>query len=174
MPRKSLSAAEAAAWATLAYCAKLNLSKQDIARGGYRVDLIVTGTVAGHPVSLTIAGEGTQSGPQTTASSSGPGQDELWAYARTRMPASRIAEIESEAIALWAAEERLPGVDDDAAKAAKPFLKQCRAASSTTKAGAFTFAADPDPEALAAAELRDAACPLATAADRGGCGAGLS
>lgn len=157
MVRRSLSAAEAAAWATLGYVAKLNLQKQDIARGSYRVDLRVTGTVSGHPVEITIAGEGTQSGPQTTASSSGPGQDELWAYARTRMPASRIAEIEAEAIALWAAEERLPGVDEDAAKAAKPFLKQCRAATSTTKAGAFSFAADPDPEDLSSALDREAA-----------------
>lgn len=157
MPRKSLTAAEAAAWATLAYAAKINLSKQSIARGSYRVDLRVSGTVAGYPVDLTIAGEGTQSGPQTTASSSGPSQDELWAYARTRMAQSRIDEIEQEAVALWAAEERLPGVDEEAAKACKPFLKQCRAATSTTKAGSYTFAADPDPNDLAAAQLRDAA-----------------
>ena len=73
------------------------------------------------------------------------------------MPASRIAEIEAEAIALWAAEERLPGVDEDAAKACKPFLRQCRAASSSTKSGAFTFAEDPEAEDLAAAISRDAA-----------------
>ena len=157
MVRRSLSAAEASAWATLAYVAKLNLAKHDIARGSYRVDLRVTGTVSGHPVDFTIAGEGSQSGPQTTASSSGPGQDELWAYARTRMPASRLGEIEAEAIALWAAEERLPGVDEEAAKAAKPFLKKCRASNSTTKAGAFTFAADPDPDSLEAALDREAA-----------------
>ena len=67
MPRKSLTAAEAAAWATLGFAAKIHLARQDIARGSYRVDLRVVGTVAGHAVDLTIAGEGTQSGPQTTA-----------------------------------------------------------------------------------------------------------
>lgn len=157
MPRKSLTAAEAAAWATLAYAAKLKLTKQDIARGSYRVDLRVSGAVAGHQVEFAIAGEGTQSGPQTTASSTGPSQADLWAYAKTRLPASRIDEIEREAIALWAAEERLPGVEDDQVKTAKQFLKQCRAACSTLKAGAFTFAADPDPDDVESALQREAA-----------------
>ena len=157
MPRKSLSASEAAAWAVLQYCAKLNLQKHEIARGNYPVELRVTGTVAGHRIDFAICGEATQSGPQTTASTTGPGKEELWALARLHIPATRIANIEAEAIALFAEEERLPGVNEDASKAAKPFLKNCRASQSTTKTGAFTFAADPDKDDLQAAILRDAA-----------------
>lgn len=157
MPRKNLSASEAAAWAVLQYCAKLNLQKHEISRGNYAVDLRVTGTVAGHRIDFAIVGEATQSGPQTTASSTGPGKEELWALARLHIPATRIAGIEAEAIALFAQEERLPGVTDEAAKEAKPFVKKCRASQSATKAGAFTFAADPDNDDLQAALLRDAA-----------------
>lgn len=157
MPRKPLTAAEAAAYAVLAYVAKLNLQKADIKRGNYPVDLRVTGTVAGYEIDMAIVGEGTQSGPQTTASSTGPSADELWAYARQHIPASRLQAIEDEAVALFAAEERLPGIEDADAKACKPFLKKCRAAKSSTKAGAFAFCAAPDPEDLEAAISREAA-----------------
>ena len=157
MPKKSLTASEAAAWATLAYAAKLHLAKQDIARGAYPVELHVTGTVGGHFIDFVIRGESTQSGPQTTASSTGPGADELWAYARKHIPGTRIEAIEREAVALFGAEERLPDVTPEDVKAAKPFLKQCRASGSKTKEGAFTFAADPEPEDLAAALDREAA-----------------
>lgn len=157
MPRKSLSASEAAAWAVLGYCAKLNLAKHDIARGNYPIDLRVTGTVAGHPIDFLITGEATQSGPQTTASSTGPSKESLWALARQHIPSTRIAGIESEAIALFATEERLPNVTDDDEKAVKPFLKQCRASQTTTKAGAFTFAADADEADLESARQREAA-----------------
>lgn len=139
MPRKPLTAAEAAAYAVLAYVAKLNLQKQDIKRGNYPVDLRITGTVAGYEIDIPIVGEGTQSGPQTTASSTGPSADELWAYARKHIPATR-----------------LPGVDETDAKAAKPFLKKCRAAKSSIKAGAFSFCASPDPDDLEAAMSRAA------------------
>lgn len=156
MPRKPLTAAEAAAYAVLAYVAKLNLQKQDIKRGNYPVDLRITGTVAGYEIDIPIVGEGTQSGPQTTASSTGPSADELWAYARKHIPATRLPAIEDEAVALFAAEERLPGVDETDAKAAKPFLKKCRAAKSSIKAGAFAFCAAPDPDDLEAAMSRAA------------------
>lgn len=157
MPRKSLTAAEAAAWATLQYAAKLHLTKHEIARGSYRVDLIVRGTVAGHPIELVIAGEANQSGPQTTASSEGPSKEELWAYGMQGRSAERREGIEAEAVAMFAAEARLPGVREEDLPAAKQFLKLCRATAPKTKAGAFTFAADPDSDDLAAAVDRDAA-----------------
>lgn len=157
MPRKSLSAAEAALWASLAYVSKLFLKKVDIARGQYRCDLRIIGTVAGHQVDVPLNGDGTQSGPQTTAASSGPSAAELWAFARRHIPRSRLDEVESQAIALWTSEERLPEVDEDAAKDAGLFLKRCRAATSTLKAGAFTFALDPDEDDLAEALEREAA-----------------
>ena len=157
MPRKPLSAAAATLWATLAYCSKLFLKKSDIKKGEYRVDVRVVGEVAGYPIDLPVHGLGTQSGPQTTAGSTGPGADDLWAYARLHIPATRIAAIEAEAKAFFAAEGRLPGVEEAASKDAGLWLKQCRAATSGTKAGAFTFAADPDQEDLAAAVERNAA-----------------
>ena len=157
MPRKPFSALEAAAWAALAFAAKLNLKKVDIKRGAYRIDLRVTGTVSNVPVDFPVAGDSMQSGPQTTASSEGPSKEEIWTYAKQFMPASRLAEIEAEAIAFFTVHGRLPGVDEDAVKAAKPFLKKCRASSSETKAGAYTFCPDPDPEDLASAISRDAA-----------------
>jgi hypothetical protein len=157
MPRKSLSAAESALWAALAYLSKLFLKKVDVARGEYRTDLRIVGTVAGHDVDVPLHGLGTQSGPQTTAGSSGPSAAELWAFARCHIPRTRIAEVEAEAIALWTDQERLPGVAEEDAKDAGLFLKRCRAATSTTKAGAFTFAMDPDQDDLAAAVERDAA-----------------
>lgn len=66
-------------------------------------------------------------------------------------------QIEREAVAMFAAEERLPGVGDDDTVAVKPFLRQCRASTSKTKDGAFTFAADPCPEDLETALEREAA-----------------
>ena len=141
----------------MAFAAKLNLKKVDIKRGTYRVDLRVTGTVSSIPVDFAVNGDAIQSGPQTTASSEGPSKDDLWAYAKRFLPASRLAEIEAEAIAFFGAHGRLPGVDDDASKASKLFLKKCRASSSETKAGAYTFAPDPDPEDLQAAIHREAA-----------------
>lgn len=157
MPRKPLTAAESTLWATLAYLAKLNLRKSDIKRGDYRVDLRIAGTIAGHQIDATVGGLGTQSGPQTTAGSTGPGADELWAYARRWIPRTQIAAAESEAIALWTADARLPGVEEPDAKDAGLFLKKCRAAISGTKAGAFTFALDADADALDAARESDAA-----------------
>lgn len=157
MPRKSLSSSKAAAWAVLGYCSKLNLQKDEIARGNYPIDLRVTGTVAGHPIDFAIKGESSQSGPQTTASSTGPSKESLWALARQHIPSTRIAGIESEAIALFAAEERLPNVNEDDEKAVKPFLKNCRATQPTTKAGAFTFAAIADEADLESVRQREAA-----------------
>jgi hypothetical protein len=157
MPRKSLSSSEAAAWAVLGYVAKLNLAKHEIARGNYAVDLKVIGTVAGHEVEFAIKGEATQSGPQTTASSTGPSKESLWALARQHIPSTRISGIEADAIALFAEEERLPNVTDEDEKAVKPFLKNCRASQSTTKAGAFTFAAQADEADLESAHQREAA-----------------
>ena len=157
MPRKPLTAAEAALYATLAYVAKLNLQKQAISRGNYRIDLRLVGTVAGHSIDISINGEGQQSGMQTTASTTGPSKEDLWAYARQHIPATRIAQVEADAIAMFADEGRLPGVADVDIAAAKTWLKKCRASESVTKAGAWTFAADPDPEDLQSAISREAA-----------------
>lgn len=157
MPRKSVTAAEAVALATLAYHAKIHLARQEITRGSYRVDLRVTGTVAGHAIDMVIAGEGTQSGPQTTAASEGPSKEELWAYGMQGRSAERREAIEEEAVALFAAEARLPNVQDDDVARAKMFLKACRASAPKTKAGAYTFAADPDPDTLESALQREAA-----------------
>ena len=157
MGRKSLVAAEAAALAIISFWAKLRLDKQEIAKGFYRADLRIVGTVAGHPIDWQIVGDGTQSGPQTVASSEGPGKDEVAAYLLSSVPRTRWDELIEQGIAYYADAGELPGVSEAALPAVKRFLKMCRASTSKTKAGAFTFAEAPDPDDLAAACERAAA-----------------
>lgn len=157
MARKSLTSAEAAAWATVAYVAKIRLQRQEIARGSYDTDLRLVGTVAGHEIDIPIVGEGVQSGPQTTASSTGPSKEELVAWGTRGWSKERFQREVDEAAALYGEEERLPGVTDEDLARVKPFIKRCRASTTTTKRGAYTFAEAPDPDDLENAIRREAA-----------------
>lgn len=156
MARPSLLAAGAAFWHTLQFVAKLRLKKGAVSEGHYHIDVRATGTVAGYEIDERIVGTGTQSAPQACASSHGAPQKHVVAWLWQHVPASRRAALRAEALAYFAECHALPGVTEEMEDDAGLWLKQLRATTTETKDGAYTFAPDPDPEDLQAAEERAA------------------
>jgi hypothetical protein len=157
MSRCSLLSAGAALWHAIGFVAKLHANRSDLRDDSrYRVDVRVTGNVAGYDVDKTIAGLLTVSGPQTKASSSAVPTAHLVAWLWLQIPASRRADLQAEAVAYFSDREELPGVLENDEDAAKLWLKQLRCSKPKQVDGAVTFAPDPDSDDLAAAERRAA------------------
>ena len=158
MPRCSLLSAGAALWHALGFVSKLHAKRSDLRDDSkYRVDIRVTGNVAGYDIDETVSGMLSVSGPQTKASSSSVPTSHLVAWLWAQVPSTRRADLQSEAVAYFAEHEELPGVLETEEDAAKLWLKLLRSTKPKEVDGAVTFTPDPDADALAAAEERNAA-----------------
>ena len=156
--RPSLTSSVAALWHSLQCWAKLYANRKllrDDTR--YRVELRLTGTVAGYPVDEQLNAWLSVGAPSTQASASAIPTAELTAWLLEQIPASRRAELQDLLAAYWAENQEVPGVNDAQIKAAKLWLQRLRATVQKEREGPVSLDVDGDEDGAREAAERWAA-----------------
>jgi hypothetical protein len=145
-------------WHALATWSKLHANRKllrDDTR--YRVDIQISGTVAGYEVSETLSGWLAVGATSLQASSHSVPTADLTAWLIQQIPSTRRVELQELLAAYWAEHQEVPDVDESAVKAAKLWLQRLRATVPKEREGPVSLALDGDPDTTAAAEERWAA-----------------
>jgi len=156
--RPSLTSSVSALWHALAAWAKLYANRKllrDATR--YRVEIRITGTVAGYDVDERLEAWLSVGSPSLQATSHAVPTAELVAWLWDQVPGTRRADLQDQLAAWWADHQEVPGINEAKVKDAKLWLQRLRATVQKEREGPVSLDADGDPEAAAAAEQRFAA-----------------
>lgn len=158
MPRPSLTSAVAALWHSLTLWAKLHANRKQLRDDSrYRVELRITGTIAGYPVDETLNAWLLVGSPSTQASSTSVPTAELVATLLRAVPSTRRVELQDQIEAWWSESQALPELEKAELEQAKLWLKRLRATVPKEREGPVSLDVDADDEDLQAAQRRFAA-----------------
>lgn len=156
--RPSLTSSVSALWHTLQSWAKLFANRKQLRDDTrYRVEITVSGTVAGYPVEESLAGWLSVGSPSVQSSSHAVPTADLVAWLWQQVPATRRSELQELLAAYWTEHQEVPDVDEAAVKAAKLWLQRLRATVAKEREGPVSLELDGDPDTVAEAEKRLAA-----------------
>lgn len=156
--RPSMTSALAGFWHALAAWAKLFANRKHLRDDTrYRVEIYITGTVAGYTVREQLTGWLNVGSPSTQSSAhSVPTADvvaELWEH----IPATRRQDLQDQLAAYWSDHQAMPDVDEAKTKAAKLWLQRLRSTIAKEREGPVSLELDGDPDDTKAAKERWAA-----------------
>lgn len=156
--RPSLTSSVAALWHALQAWAKLHANRKQLRDDTrYRVEIAVSGTIAGYPVEEQLQGWLNVGAPSTQASSHAVPTPNLVAWLWLQIPATRRIELQDLLAAYWTEHQEVPEVTEADVKAAKLWLARLRATVAKEREGPVSLELDGDPETLDKAEKRLAA-----------------
>lgn len=157
--RPSITSSVSALWHALVAWGKLHANRKQLRDDTrYRVEITVSGTIAGHDVEETLAGWLNVGAPSVQASAHSVPTADLVAWLWDQVPATRRGELQDSLAAYWCEHNELPeSVDEAKVKAAKLWLQRLRATVAKEREGPVSLELDEDPDRVAAAEERFAA-----------------
>ena len=156
--RPSLTSSVSAFWHALQAWSKLHANRKQLRDDTrYRVELQVTGTIAGYPVDEQILAWLNVGAPSVQASAHSVPTAELVAWLWVQIPATRRTDLQDALAAYWAEHQEVPEIDEAGVKSSKLWLQRLRATVAKEREGPVSLELDGDPDATAAAEKRFAA-----------------